>query len=160
MRNRLALLPLVLVVLLLTGSDSYANLRRGTIFSGKTKAFELITETNGFSTFALIYDRFETDLDLAVGLPDGTLIAASISQQPHLELLQTGLVALQRYIIVVDSFEGPDTVFRLVVNSSQQDTIAVPGLQQSRIRLREIELDEGARKIASQLKTIAAKSKR
>lgn len=115
---------LIVVVLMLISSTSYANLKKGKIGSGSTRQFEYIPPTNGVNLLSLIFDNASTDLDLAIGLEDGTLVAVSISPDRFFETLQVGLVGNTRYIIMIESFEGPASAFRIVGNSAQQETIA------------------------------------
>ena len=70
---------MILVVLMLISSTSYANLKKGRIDAGGTKVFELDVPANGINLLSLIFDAGSTDLDLAVGFDDGTLVGASIS---------------------------------------------------------------------------------
>ncbi|MCI0415729.1 hypothetical protein L0222_23390 [bacterium] len=130
---------LVFVVLMLISSTSFANLKKARIGSGSVKVYEFTPFTDGVTSITVIYDKAATDLDLAVGLEDGTLIAASISPDDHFETLHVGLVRDITYILVVESFEGPATSFRLIVNNGEQGTISSAGAIRSGTTLREIE---------------------
>jgi hypothetical protein len=144
------------LALMLISSTSFANLKKGKIPSGSTRQFEFIPATDGPGLLSLIYDAASTDLDLAVGLEDGTLIAASISPESFFESLQVGLVGDVRYVLVVDSFEGPTTPFRLIANSGQQETITTAVGQPS---LREVEMSAAGTKLRDSLRKISKSNK-
>ena len=143
---------LIFVALMLISSTSHANLKKGKIGAGSTRQFEYIPPTNGVNLLSLIFDNVATDLDLAIGLQDGTLIAASISPDSFFETLQVGLVGNTRYIIQIESFEGPASSFRIVANSAQQEVI---GTGDAQTGLREVELDSAGRKLRDSLRKIS-----
>ena len=144
---------MALVVLILISSTSFANLKKGRIGSGQTRQFELIPPVDGVNMLSLIFDATSTDLDLALGLEDGTLIAASISPERFFETLHVGLIADRAFIVVVESFEGPETAFRLVANSAGQETLnsARAGERET---LREVELNRAGTKLRESLRKL------
>ena len=142
---------LILVVLMLISSTSFANLKKGRIGSGGTKQFELTPPVDGVNLLTLIYDAAASDLDLAVGLDDGTLIAASISPESFSEILQVGLVGTQSFIVVVDSFEGPETAFRVVASSAGQETLTNARKGET---LREVEMNRAGTKLRDSLRKL------
>ena len=143
---------LIVIVLMLISSTSFANLKKGKIGAGSTRQFEYIPPTDGVNLFSVIFDNAATDLDFSIELEDGTFIAASISPDSFFETLQLGLIGNRRYRLIVDSFEGPGTAFRLVANSAQQEVISSAAGQTG---LREVELDSAGRKLRDSLRKIS-----
>ncbi len=145
---------LILVGLMLISSTSFANMKKGKIASDATRQFEFNPATDGVTSITVIYDKADTDLDIAVGLEDDTLIAASISPDDHFETLHVGLVRDTTYILVIDSFEGPSTAFRVVVNNGEQATIFSAGANQQTGFLREIESGSAGLKLEKTLRNL------
>jgi hypothetical protein len=145
---------LIFVALMLISSTSFANLKKGRIASQSTKQYEFIPLTDGVTSITVIYDKGATDLDIALGLEDDTLIAASISPDNHFETLHVGLVRDTTYILVVDSFEGPATSFRLIVNNGEQGTITSAGTTQQSGTLREIQSSATGSKLEKTLRNL------
>lgn len=145
---------LIFVALMLISSTSFANWKKSRVSSQSTKRYEFTPATDGVTSITVIYDKTDTDLDLAVGLEDDTLIAASISPDDHFETLHLGLVRDTKYILVIDSFEGPTTVFRLVVNNGEQATITSAGAAQQIGLLREIESGATGLKLEKTLRNL------
>lgn len=135
---------LILVVLMMISSTSHANLKKGRIAPGTEKVFELIPPADGVSNLSLIFDAGATDLDLLVGLDDGTVVAASISPESFFEVLTLGLVAQTRFLVVVDHFEGPASPFRMIVNSGEQQVL----------RMNEVQANAASRKLVDALHKI------
>ncbi len=129
---------LMVLVLLLFTSSSFANLKKGRIGPDETDILEFITSADGITTISLIFDKSSTDLDLALGLTDSTLIAASISPESNYEQLQVGLVGGITYILAINHFEGATTSYRVIVNSGEQQTIFAAG-DSGNTPLRKIE---------------------
>jgi hypothetical protein len=145
---------LIFVALMLISSTSFANLKKGRVASQSTKRYEFTPITDGVTSITVIYDKAGTDLDLALGLEDDTLIAASISPDNHFETLHVGLVRDTTYILVIDSFEGPTTSFRLIVNNGEQGTITSAGAIQQNGTLREIESGATGLKLEKTLRNL------
>ena len=145
---------LIFVALMLISSNSFANLKKGRIASQGTKRYEFTPVTDGVTSITVIYDKSDTDLDLAVGLQDDTLIAASISPDNHFETLHVGLVRDTTYVLVVDSFEGPATPFRVIVNNGEQATISSAGAIQQNSTFREIESGTAGLKLEKTLRNL------
>ena len=145
---------LIFVVLMLISSTSFANLKKGKIASQATRQFEFNPAVDGVTSITVIYDKADTDLDIAVGLEDDTLIAASISPDDHFETLHVGLVRDTTYILVIDSFEGPSTNFRLIVNNGEQGTISSAGVTKQNGALREVEYNSAGLKLKKTLRNV------
>jgi hypothetical protein len=141
----------IFVLLMLISSTSFANLKKGKVATGATRQFEYIPPTDGVNLFSLIFDNVSTDLDFAIGL-DGDLVGSSISPDSFFETLQLGLIGNRRYTLVIDSFEGPGTAFRLVANSAQQEVISSAVDQNG---LREVELTRDGMKLRDSLRKIS-----
>lgn len=145
---------LIFVALMLISSTSFANMKKGRVASQSEKRYEFTPATDGVTSITVIYDKADTDLDLAVGLEDDTLIAASISPDNHFETLHVGLVRDTTYILVIDSFEGPTTPFRVIVNNGEQATITAAGATQQAGTLREIESGATGLKLEKSLRNL------
>ena len=145
---------LIFVALMLISSTSFANWKKSRVASEGTKRYEFTPAIDGVTSITVIYDKTDADLDLAVGLEDDTLIAASISPDDHFETLHVGLVRDTTYILVIQSFEGPATAFRVVVNNGEQATISTAGVAQQIGVLREIESGTTGLKLEKTLRNL------
>ena len=146
----------ILVMLMLISTTSFANLRKGKIGSGASRQFSYRPDFNGTNLLTLIYDAAATDLDLIIADSNGEIIAIGFSPESFSEILQVGLTNNDTFIVVVDSFEGPATPFRLVATNGQQQVIGA-GTESG--NLREVELNSTGKKMRDHLRKVARSKK-
>ena len=147
----------LIVICFLIASTSYANMKKGSIGSGKARQFSFSSAADGPCTATVIYDRTASDIDTAIAsAASGDLICLGISSQNNFESCTAGLPPGD-FLLVISSFKGSSS-FRAVVNCSDQQSVTAGGVSSSPV-LQDSELGATGQRIADQLRKIASRAK-
>jgi hypothetical protein len=147
----------LIVFCLLIASSSYANLKKGSIGSGKSKEFSFSSSSDGPCTATVIYDRTSSDIDAGIAsATTGDLICFGISGQTNFESCTAGLPPGD-FVLVISSFKGSSS-FRAVVNCANQQSVTAGGVSSSPV-LREIDLGMNGQRIVDQLRRVGSRVK-
>jgi hypothetical protein len=145
-------------VLVICCAVADANMKKANVGSKGSKGFAFNSYTDGVCSVSVIYDKASADLNIGVGLSDGTLVAASLSPEKYIETLETGLYGFQTYLLVVVSNHGA-TSFRVVVRCTEQEDLVTAGIG-SGAGLREIPDDANTKRLSDQIRKITDKNKK
>jgi hypothetical protein len=146
---------MMFVILILFGSTSFANMKKGSVGAGGQKNFVFSTGQDGPCSVTIIYDSTTADLDTGIGVADsGDLVCLGISTQKNFDACTAGLPPGD-YFIAVSSFKGSSN-FRTVVSCGSEENIAAGRLGSPGVTIREFEGNSKSRKFMDQLRKVAS----
>ena len=145
-------------LLILLGSPTFANMKKGSVGNGAQKTFVFSTTQDGPCSVTIIYDSNTADLDTGIGsAASGDTVCLGISTQNNSDACTAGLPPGD-YFIGVISFKGSSN-FRTLVNCGSQETIVTGREAGSGVTVKEFEGNSKSRKFMEQLKKTAESTK-
>jgi len=145
-------------ILILFGSTSFANMKKGSVGAGGQKTFVFSTGQDGPCSVTVVYDSTTADLDTGIGSVDtGDTLCLGISTQKNFDACTAGLPPGD-FFIVVSSFKGSSN-FRTVVSCGSEENIAAGRQSGPGVTIREFEGNSKSRNFMDQMKRIASSKK-
>jgi hypothetical protein len=145
-------------VLILFGSTSFANMKKGSVGAGGQKTFVFSTGQDGPCSVTVIYDSTTADLDAGIGSVDtGDALCFGISTQKNFDACTAGLPPGD-YFLGVLSFKGSSN-FRTVVDCGSQENIAAGRQSAPGVTIREFEGNAKSKSFMDQMKRVATSKK-
>jgi hypothetical protein len=147
---------LMIAVLGMMVSTSFANMKKSSVGDGKQKSYLFSTTQDGPCTVSIIYDSNTADLDTGIGdASSGDALCLGVSTQKNFDSCTTGLPPGD-FFLVVASYKGSSN-FRTVVNCGSQETITVGRQEGPGVTLHEFEGNSKTKKFIETMKRVESR---